>query len=197
MDVAIFLTLLRGNGRSNVLTGKSVHNQRIERLWRDVATNVTEQFYVLFYQLEDAGMLDISNDVHLCALQLVFVPIINERMNAFRKGWNSHRCRTADNQSPQQLWLSGMLRNANSAYTATTELFQHTSSLTVRVEEALQHFNLTLQHFQTTDDSVPISARYTVDTVTAAHVAAEVATVIDFTAKYQKALEIITSSSAS
>ena len=40
-----------------MLTGKSTHNQRIERLWRDVFSQVIK--YELFYYLEDEGFLDI------------------------------------------------------------------------------------------------------------------------------------------
>ena len=36
IEVAKFMLLNRGLERSSVLVGASVHNQRIERLWRDV-----------------------------------------------------------------------------------------------------------------------------------------------------------------
>ena len=42
IDVVQYMIHRRGTGRGSALVGRSVHNQRIERLWRDVYTDVLE-----------------------------------------------------------------------------------------------------------------------------------------------------------
>jgi hypothetical protein len=42
---------LQGSGRASHITGRSVHNQRIERFWRDVFYGCTSLFYNLFYHI--------------------------------------------------------------------------------------------------------------------------------------------------
>ena len=41
--------------RNSAIVGQSVHNQGIERLWRDVYAKILDRYYKLFYHMEDYG----------------------------------------------------------------------------------------------------------------------------------------------
>ena len=118
IKVAQYMLEKRGTDRSSIITGCSVHNQRIERLWRDMHRSVTILFYKLFYFLEQHGILDHLNEHHLWALHYVFLPRINQSLKEFVNSWNSHPIRTANHKSPQQLFIAGALVLQQSGLTA-------------------------------------------------------------------------------
>ena len=73
-------------GRS-ALVRSSVHNQRIEQLWRDLYCCATQLFYRLFYYME-YNDLDPVNEKHICIA--LCVPHINKAIEDFRNAWNHH-----------------------------------------------------------------------------------------------------------
>ena len=86
IDVARAMLDAQGTGQRRVLVGSSVHNQRIERLWRDVFHCVCHCLYSLFYAMEDGGILNPDDEVDLFALHYVFIPRINVCLRQFVDG---------------------------------------------------------------------------------------------------------------
>lgn len=117
LGIANFMIEKRGvNGK---MTGKSTHNQRIERLWRDVYDGVLVYYYQLFSYMEDENILVILNPLHIYALHYVFKDKINEKLNIWREAWGSHRLRTVGT-SPMRMWYSGVMSG-----TINTVNFEH------------------------------------------------------------------------
>ena len=101
--------LLHGHSSNPVITGSSVHNQRIERLWRDTFRCVLSLYYQLFYFLEDCNKLDSTSDIDLYCLHYVYVPKINSALTMFTDGWNNHALTTEHSMTPCHMFTAGTL----------------------------------------------------------------------------------------
>lgn len=106
VEVADYTIAQQGGGRASFICGRSVHNQRIERLWRDVFSGCTVLYYQLFQHLEAIGLLHVDDEVELFSLHYIFLPRINRSLCQFIGTWNNHPLATASNLSPIQLWMS-------------------------------------------------------------------------------------------
>ena len=70
-----------------MLVGKSVHNQRIERLWRDVYVGVIKFYHDLFLYMEAIGVLDPDDETHLFCRHFVYIPRINNHLEQWTGAW--------------------------------------------------------------------------------------------------------------
>jgi len=92
-----------------VITGSSVHNERIERLWRDVFRCVVSSYHHIFREMESNEMLDPLNETDLFCLHQVYIPRINCALSEFSESWNNHSLSSERNMTPNQLFLQGTI----------------------------------------------------------------------------------------
>ena len=124
-----FMEQVRGHNRGSYITGSSVHNTRIERLWRDVYEAVTSTYIAVFTELEDQNILDPLNDTDLFCLHYVFLPRINASLHSFQLAWNNHPLSTENNRSPIQIYMIDSLES---------DLF-HESMMPVDLSQHVDH----------------------------------------------------------
>ncbi|CAB4030288.1 Hypothetical predicted protein [Paramuricea clavata] len=63
--------------------------------------------------MEDAGNSFLDNPTHVFTLHYVFLPRINQALHEYQRAFNEHGIRTANNWSPNQMWLNGMMNEEN------------------------------------------------------------------------------------
>ena len=95
-NISVARLMLDKFGPENVphLTGLSVHNQRIERLWRDVVTYIFQHYRDLFEVMESISILDPLNECHLFVIYLIYQPRLDKALKDFISFWNNHKLRT-------------------------------------------------------------------------------------------------------
>ncbi|XP_052785787.1 uncharacterized protein LOC128221272 isoform X2 [Mya arenaria] len=113
--IAEFMLELEKHGLNSGshITGRSVHNQRIERFWRELWDGCTKTYYEFFSRMEDDGLLDVDNEVHLLVLHVVFLRRMQSSIDQFVDAVSRRPLRTEHNRTPLQLWISGQLEDRN------------------------------------------------------------------------------------
>ena len=121
----------RGPGRGSMIAGRSVHNQHLERLWRDVYDRVLYIYYSLFYHREGCGVLDPTSESDMFALHYVYKPQINHHLSVWKEGYLRHRIRTAGQRTPMQLYILGMLQMRGSGQLPAQEVYEQLSEVSL------------------------------------------------------------------
>lgn len=95
------------------MTVRSVHNVRIERLWRDLTTGFGSKWKLFFQKLELYDKLCPDSDDHIWLLHFLFLSAINSDAIAWAEAWNSHvlTIRGERQRSPKDMFVFGMIQN--------------------------------------------------------------------------------------
>lgn len=116
-NIMVWRHMLEIHGPSSVITGRSTHNERVERMWRDITRCASSSFIELFSALEADGVLDPVNEVDIFCLHFVFLPRINKSLKDFQGSWNCHQLSTEGNMSPLQLFVEGQCARGQLSHT--------------------------------------------------------------------------------
>ena len=114
VKVCYFMIATQGTSRGSHIAGSSCHNQRIERMWRDVYRCVCSTYHSLFYTMEAEGLLDPDSERDIFVLHCVYLPMLQHSLQEFATAWNRHPMRTEHNWSPRKIWFNGMCDPLNS-----------------------------------------------------------------------------------
>ena len=102
-NTQIWQDMINTNGPQSVMVGSLVHNERVERMWRDVTEKVSGRYISVFSQMAGEDLLDEDNNVDIMCLHYAFKGLIQKDMSEFAAAHNHHGISTEGGLSPLQL----------------------------------------------------------------------------------------------
>ena len=83
---------------------------------------IASRFVNIFLYLEQKNIFNPHRELHLLTLHLVYLPLVNDALNAFVEQWNSHPVTSAYNYTPIQLWVRELVASRNTGYSAVNDV---------------------------------------------------------------------------
>ena len=93
-------------GENSFRKGKSTKNERIEKYWKHLRESTLDYYIDLFKMMQESGVLDVQDEIHVEALRFCFSSLIQRSLNKARTEWNEHRI-----QKQANVLLSGAIPN--------------------------------------------------------------------------------------
>ncbi|KAF4590092.1 hypothetical protein EYR38_009390 [Pleurotus pulmonarius] len=124
--VAALMEALKGVDRGSYIWGRSVHNVRIERLWRDITLGFGQKWREFFEFLEVHKGLNINLDAHIWLLHHVFSDALNDDAAQWAEAWNTHvlSIRGQRQRSPKDMMVFGMMEHGLRGLGVTPETYE-------------------------------------------------------------------------